>query len=89
MNPTHIGCDKPEQAAKLIRENFSVAGSIEIGTDFIEVELDSSRIPEINQALILSGINITEIKSLGISYEDYFLKKMGTYNVGKGIGKYA
>ncbi len=88
-NRIYIGCDKPEQAAKLIRENFNVAGNINVGIDYVEIDIDSSLASEINQALILSGINITEIKSTGISYEDFFLQKMGSFDVGKGVGKYA
>ena len=88
-NRIYIGCDKPEQAAKLIRENFNVTGSINVGIDSVEIDIDSSFVSEINQSLILSGINITEIKSTGISYEDYFLQKMGSFDVGKGVGRYA
>ena len=84
----HIGCDRPEQAEKLIRENFSISGKITVGIDYIEIDIDPSFTSEINQTLTLSGVNITEIRNVGISYQDYFLKEMETFDVGKGVGKY-
>ena len=88
-NRLYIGCDKPEQAAKLIRENLNAVGNITTGTDYIEIAVDPSLSSEITRTLVLSGVNVSELKNIGISYEDYFLKKMGTYDVGNGIGQYA
>ena len=62
---------------------------ITTNTDSIEVSIDTSYISEMNQMLVLAGINITEIKIIAVSHEDYFLEKMGTFNVGRGVGKYA
>ena len=55
----------------------------------LDIVFDINRSATVNKVLVESGIWVSELGMNTVSYEDYFLTRMGTMDVGKGVGQYA
>lgn len=82
-----LRCSEPPAAADIIRQTFGIQKIMFTG-DGLEVGADPSFAAELNKTLVMSGISVMELTTKSMSYEDYFLNKMGMYDVGGGVGQY-
>lgn len=82
-----IRCSEPQKAASLLREQFN-AGECTIDGDILNIDADVNRSAIMNRALVEGGIWVSELRVNNVSYEDYFLNRMGSMDVGSGVGQY-
>lgn len=71
-----VRCSRPEDAAELLRQNFGFM-QIKIMGEVVDIQADISASAEINKALVLAGIDVMELGTNNIGYEDYFIQRMG------------
>ncbi len=75
-----LTCSEPEKAAKIITEQMQIP-EIYIKEHTLNIIADIARSAEINTKLVSEGIAVSELTVMSVSYEDYFLQKMGPVNV--------
>ena len=83
-----IRCSDPKAAADIICTKFGPS-QYQISDDMLDIVFDINRSATVNKVLVESGIWVSELGMNTVSYEDYFLTRMGTMDVGKGVGQYA
>lgn len=72
---TEFFCSDPQKAAAIIRENLAVNCTPSI--ESVIVASADANPDVINKILVMNDISVKEIKSTGISFEDYFISKIG------------
>ena len=80
-------CSEPKKAAEILQEKFS-AKNYNIDGDVLNIDADVNRSAMMNRELVNSGIWVSELRVNNVSYEDYFLSRMGSMDVGNGVGQY-
>ena len=83
-----IKCSDPKSAADIICTKFG-GTPFQIHDDTLDIVFDINRSASVNKLLVDSGIWVSELGINIMSYEDYFLTRMGTMDVGRGVGQYA
>lgn len=83
-----VRCEQQDKALQLLKENFGVENAQAEG-EFLNIPADPAVSSKINEVLVTSGIPVHELTINKMSYEDYLLSRMGTLNVGNGVGQYA
>ena len=83
-----VRCSEPQKAAAIIRENFGIE-QIDISDNQILIPAPPALSARVNEMLVKSEIQVSELGIQKVSSEDYFLSKMGSLNVGMGVGQYA
>ncbi len=82
-----VKCSDPEIALEVLKQKFSIENAI-LKNGVITIPADPAVSAKINEGLVTSGIAVSELGVNRISYEDYLLNRMGTLNVGSGVGQY-
>lgn len=77
-NKTEFVCSDPQKAAALIKESFNVEVQISLYSVIISANAVSPA--EVSKLLVLNDILVSEIKSTGVSFEDYFISRLGDKN---------
>ena len=77
-NKTEFVCNDPQRAAQLIKENFDIDAATSISSVIIPAQGANSGV--IGKMLFANDIFVTEIKNTGISFEDYFISRLGEKN---------
>ena len=83
-----IRCSEPKAAADIICSKFGET-QFQIHDDMLDIVFDVNRSATVNKLLVDSGIWVSELGINIMSYEDYFLTRMGSMDVGRGVGQYA
>ncbi len=83
-----VRCNDPEMALIILKQKFSIENA-EISNGLITIPADPAVSGRINEGLVSSGIEVSELIINRISFEDYLLRKMSQFNVGSGVGQYA
>lgn len=83
-----VRCSEAPRAAALVRENFGI-DNIQITDGQILISAPPAISARVNEVLVKSGIFVSELGIQKISSEEYFLNRMGSLNVGMGVGQYA
>lgn len=75
-----IRCNEPQKAAEIITQQMQIP-QVYVNDNRLNIVTDLSRSAEINTKLVHEGIAVSELGIVSVSYEEYFLQKMGPVNV--------
>ena len=75
-----IRCNEPQKAAEIITHQMQIP-QVYVNDNRLNIVTDLSRSAEINTKLVHEGIAVSELGIVSVSYEEYFLQKMGPVNV--------
>ncbi len=74
-NKTEFVCNDPRRASQIIKENFALETAVSENSVIIASQGANSGV--ITKMLVENDINVTEIKNTGVSFEDYFISRLG------------
>ena len=82
-----VACTDPRKACTTVRELFGIE-NVSFSDEGITIEAPPDISARVNTELVRSGIEVSRLEIISKSYEDYLLERMGTLNVGSGVGQY-
>ncbi len=83
-----VKCSERDKAIDILKMNFGLE-NIPADDNYLYIPADPAVSSRINEILVKSGISVSELGVQKVRYEDYFLNRMGSLNVGMGVGQYA